>query len=875
MANHVRPHVNKDALLDIGKLQTLQDPLLLRVVKIKGNVEQPIELPAKEGLPPGAGWTRDEVLSLENWLLTKWSGGGYYRVNVVDARGVEMFWTFMLDPRTWPERIPPNTSEASNMASTTPPTAGPQPVPSSSSPIGSSGPSNWPPSGQSMGYGAPPQSSGPMLPFPVQQAPQFTQPQAAFQPQFQPQFTPPNPWGAAPNPWGGIPGPQGWPYTVTQPGYPPMGFGYPGYPQVAPPGYPQNPNQREPRAREDDSFARRQRERDEEREQKDKDAQVQRDKETRELESRLRQAELEKKELEYKQQLERQQQAHTTQMQMLQDEIRRVGEGGGKKEDEEVRRLREDAQRSRDAHLAEQAAGAQRAFEQQMINQRQAMEAQLNAQRLASEQQMMMLKEQLVRMAEKAAEKPTGESDEIRRLREAQEHQRQEAVLAKQDNDRRMETERAERERDRERFERERRDEAFQRELKTQEETRARRDETLQREMKEQREAFERRLEVMSQTNRASDPVIEMMKETTRMRAEETREIARMQQDQTARMATFMVPPLQMMQMVKDQSSGSDGLVKNVVDSLGGIVNMYRNAAEQVMQMSGGQGDPPAARLIQEGMAKGGELAEHYFALKRDQVIGENQVKKAQAQAETAKIQAQTQAQAVAIAARQNAQRAAAVQNQGAQWAAPPQVVSSNNIQAVAPGVAAAVAATQSVSTVAAPNGGGNGLGGHVTGRHTAPVAATSTVATPTVKRPSVTANGAHPLAADEVAPDPSPFKGPTEEEIFGMALPSVQRLRVGVAEGKLEPEQAIDAILKGVEQISIQQLNIPAFSLFEEDRYADFIDILLPNAPGDYKAECVRILAEDIETETVDDDDNDPVINTDPDIHIVPNEVS
>src|SRR5262249_29349443 len=106
---------SKDAELDLVKLNALQDPLLLRVVKIKGNVEQPIELPAKDNLPPGAGWTRDEVLSLENWLVTRWSGGGYYRVTVVDSRGAELKWTFLIDPRTWPERVPPNTAEASVM----------------------------------------------------------------------------------------------------------------------------------------------------------------------------------------------------------------------------------------------------------------------------------------------------------------------------------------------------------------------------------------------------------------------------------------------------------------------------------------------------------------------------------------------------------------------------------------------------------------------------------------------------------------------------------------------------------------------------------------------------------------------------------------
>src|SRR3990172_12838481 len=105
---------------DQSKLQGMHEPLTVRIEKLKGSVKQPIELPAKDGAPPGTNWTRDEVLSLENWLLTKWSGGGYYRASGTDAKGSEMIWEWVFDPRMYPERVPPNTAEAAYVNSPQP-----------------------------------------------------------------------------------------------------------------------------------------------------------------------------------------------------------------------------------------------------------------------------------------------------------------------------------------------------------------------------------------------------------------------------------------------------------------------------------------------------------------------------------------------------------------------------------------------------------------------------------------------------------------------------------------------------------------------------------------------------------------------------------
>lgn len=88
----------KSTRFDLVGFQAMQEPLSVRVERIKGNTKQPITLPPN--------WTRDAVLQLEKWLLTTW-GGGFYQASVVDAGGTEMTWQFIYDLRLFPEQVPP------------------------------------------------------------------------------------------------------------------------------------------------------------------------------------------------------------------------------------------------------------------------------------------------------------------------------------------------------------------------------------------------------------------------------------------------------------------------------------------------------------------------------------------------------------------------------------------------------------------------------------------------------------------------------------------------------------------------------------------------------------------------------------------------
>lgn len=88
----------------------------------------------------------------------------------------------------------------------------------------------------------------------------------------------------------------------------------------------------------------------------------------------------------------------------------------------------------------------------------------------------------------------------------------------------------------------------------------------------------------------------------------------------------------------------------------------------------------------------------------------------------------------------------------------------------------------------------------------------------------------------------------PSEEELFGLTYESVMRLRKGVLDGKLDPNGTIDAILKGVQHVMTNNIVVPAFTLFSSERWADFIDVMIPAAAQTFKDECVRILIEEVE---------------------------
>jgi hypothetical protein len=301
---------------------------------------------------------------------------------------------------------------------------------------------------------------------------------------------------------------------------------------------------------------------------------------------------------------------------------------------------------------------------------------------------------------------------------------------------------------------------------------------------------------------------------------------------------------MQLAQIMKDNSSGSDGLMRNVVDSVSGIVGMYKNAAETIMQMSGGGGDPPAARLIQEGIGRASEVAEKFLAVKRDQVISEGKVKTAEAMRDQTKIQAEA-------ALRSQAMHVQAAAASGRQWSPPPPVANSGLGGTPQPGQPAQSGQRpqaqpgQPTAQPARPQAPANANG----------QAKPKTVGPIDLPPEPERAQSAGPIDPYPPPPPPPNSTGPSEEEVFGVALESVLRLRRGVADGKLTPDKVIDAVLQGVEHVVTNNIVIPAFVLFQQERWADFIDIMLPEAPQDFRAECVRIMIEEVEVAPPDGD--------------------
>jgi hypothetical protein len=81
------------------------------VVTKRNGIAIPIPLPSKEeeGSYPSivTDYTIDDIMGLEQFLLTQWTGGGFYKVEVTDSKGDALSWEFGFPTSLYPERVPP------------------------------------------------------------------------------------------------------------------------------------------------------------------------------------------------------------------------------------------------------------------------------------------------------------------------------------------------------------------------------------------------------------------------------------------------------------------------------------------------------------------------------------------------------------------------------------------------------------------------------------------------------------------------------------------------------------------------------------------------------------------------------------------------
>lgn len=101
---------------DDAKLDSMTEPLTVRVERIKQGHRTPIPMPDPEdGGIPGTGMTKDNIRTLEQFLVTSWVGGGLYEITVTDSsqpNPISMKWNPHWDLKQYPELVPPPLASA-------------------------------------------------------------------------------------------------------------------------------------------------------------------------------------------------------------------------------------------------------------------------------------------------------------------------------------------------------------------------------------------------------------------------------------------------------------------------------------------------------------------------------------------------------------------------------------------------------------------------------------------------------------------------------------------------------------------------------------------------------------------------------------------
>ena len=374
----------------------------------------------------------------------------------------------------------------------------------------------------------------------------------------------------------------------------------------------------------------------------------------------------------------------------------------------------------------------------------------------------------------------------------------------------RMLAERAEaerRERETERRERETRDLI----VRQQEEARRAQEES-RRQMELLQQQFMAQIQAAQSKN---DPMILFMQESNRQQVEAVREQARQQTAQMERLQSMMMHPRDIMAMAKESASGIDQTTRQITNTYQDILQMQRQVVDQVLQMSSGGGDQTMA-LIEKGLERASSFAERFVASKTKEAVTAQQTQAQVAQAQASAMQAQAQAlQAQAVLRGKSREQ-----------------------------LAGAAAASQGLN-----------------GAQAAPAPAPVTPAAPAV-------------------PDQPGVKramGRTDVEWFGPLLPKVTELREGVArfmesiqkqpprlnkDGSvdgIEPEQAASAILQAINYVMAQQLPIAAMNdLLGQGRIADFMDVLLPQAPQPYRDEVAQMVIGALNGDDGDEDEDE-----------------
>jgi type II secretory pathway pseudopilin PulG len=320
------------------------------------------------------------------------------------------------------------------------------------------------------------------------------------------------------------------------------------------------------------------------------------------------------------------------------------------------------------------------------------------------------------------------------------------------------------------------------------------------------------------------------MQENARTQQMASQQMMQLQQSQMQAMQSQQVQPLQLFQMMKEASSGTDSVLKSAVGVYNDLFGTARTMFSEMARMAGGEPEHPAIRIAEGIGGSLSKMADRYLSGQASKDIAESKAK-----------QEQAKAYAQYVAAAQQQQQASQGIPQPPSSAQP--IAELNGAQAPA----AAATPTPTGPKLRVENGGAG-----------APVAASKPDESPGAK--------VIPLRRF----------GKTDAEWFGPALTDVEKLRGavndfinGLRDGKtdgLQPDQAVQFIVMGINTALGRNIDIKAFSLlFQEERYADFLDVLLPDAPQSYRDDCVKGLIE-IVSDSDEEDEEDGEENVDGD---------
>jgi len=345
----------------------------------------------------------------------------------------------------------------------------------------------------------------------------------------------------------------------------------------------------------------------------------------------------------------------------------------------------------------------------------------------------------------------------------------------------------------------ERRDQQLREMIKAQQEQSQRQFDMLKAQFDQQMTALARASE-----NRGPDPAFTMMKEIITQNSQSLKDMAHQNSLQFERMQGMMMKPADLMLLTKESQGSVEHITDRMTQYFGNVIDMQSKVMEQALALQP-QGSG-AADMVRDGLSSIQSLAERYVGMKQtqSQVAAQAQVEMANAQVEAMRVQAQAEQ-----AARSPAPQVV--------YAPPPPREQAQ-------------------------------LSGATNGQRK---------------------TGAPGTASPQPGPlDQTKRLGRTDMEWFGpQLLGEVLQLREGVKmylesisatpprlDKKTGEPQGISVqqtsagIVMAMQMVAQHQVVVPAMvDLLGQQRYADFLDILLPAAPQPFKDDVVSDLTKQL----------------------------